>query len=371
MWNISRFGHGGSMIGPNFTPQKRDFSYHLPNVIIAPGKSFQNPNFVNNHYPNVHNQYNQLYLPNNNICHNPIDIPKMAPVDIPIIAPEPVKQKFLNENSSQNIVKTITEKLCDSPIKKIPVENKQMCHTRKRCKKNRSCKRKEPNKNSKEHNTKRQISDMMEIDFEPDISMNSCDSNMTNLQSLTPPTTMRLKDYIVDVSSTPTKLCTSNDDTFTFISITPPANSRMCLRERELSVCESEDSFIVFDSGTDEELNFSDESKEFESDDDEEEEEEVEEDDSDSEIDDDFDSSYSVVPAKKVRFAENEELCEIHPMVQWSFAYRNARKGPWEEYARDRHRFNKRIHDTGEVLSRILDLKHRENVYRERFEGRV
>ncbi|XP_056640713.1 uncharacterized protein LOC130447752 isoform X1 [Diorhabda sublineata] len=368
MWNISRFGHGGSMMGPNFTPQKRDFSYNLTNVVIAPGKSFQNPNFVNNHYPNVHSHYNnQLSLPNHNICHTPIDIHKIAPVDIP--APETVKQKSLNENSSQNIVKTIKEKLCDSPIKQIPVENKQMCHTRKRCKKNKSHKRKEPNKNSKEHNTKRQINDMMEIDFEPDISMNSCDTNMTTLQSLTPPTTMRLKDYIVDVSSSPIKLSTSNDDTFTFISITPPTNKY--IRERELSTCESEDSFIVFDSGTDEELNFSDESKdsiEFETDNDD---REDEEDDSDSEIDDDFDSSNSVVPSKKVRFAENEELCEIHPMVQWSFAYRNARKGPWEEYARDRHRFNKRIQDTEEVLSSIFDPKHRENVYRERFEDRV
>ncbi|XP_028128079.1 uncharacterized protein LOC114324429 isoform X2 [Diabrotica virgifera virgifera] len=183
------------------------------------------------------------------------------------------------------------------------------------------------------------------------------------------PTCISVADFLLDI---PAKTSKSDDDVFTLISISPSISSRPCSREREISICESEDSFIVFDSGTDEELKFSDSEDNAELDsEDTDDEDDVVDGGSDSESDDDCDSSFSVVPCKRVRFADNEDLCEIHQMVQWSFAYRKARKGPWEEYARDRERFNKRISETERILAPIFDGRHRENVYKSRFEDTI
>lgn len=127
-------------------------------------------------------------------------------------------------------------------------------------------------------------------------------------------------------------------------SISPPT-----MRSRQLSTTESEDSFIIFDSGTEEECEFS------------------ENDDSSGESEDetDADSPFTIIPAKKVRFAK--DLCEVHPMVQWSFAYKAARKGPWEVYARDRDRFKNRIRCLGNKLNEILKPEHRRKIYEQRF----
>lgn len=54
-------------------------------------------------------------------------------------------------------------------------------------------------------------------------------------------------------------------------------------------------------------------------------------------------------------------------MVQWSYAYQAARKGPWEEYARDRFRFLKRIHEAERTLNPILNRSHREKIFKNRF----
>lgn len=54
-------------------------------------------------------------------------------------------------------------------------------------------------------------------------------------------------------------------------------------------------------------------------------------------------------------------------MIQWSFAYQAARKGPWEEYARDRERFKKRINSVEKTLNWIFDPKHRKDIYEQRF----
>lgn len=69
----------------------------------------------------------------------------------------------------------------------------------------------------------------------------------------------------------------------------------------------------------------------------------------------------------QVRFAEDKDLCEVHPMIKWSFAYQAARKGHWEEYARDRERFKKRISNCEKILGAVLQPQHRLNVYNERF----
>ncbi|XP_011305806.1 uncharacterized protein [Fopius arisanus] len=67
---------------------------------------------------------------------------------------------------------------------------------------------------------------------------------------------------------------------------------------------------------------------------------------------------------QKVRF--NLEPT-IHTMIQWNYAYRAARRGPWEEMARDRERFRVRINCIGRVLEPILTAKHRECIWHDRF----
>lgn len=57
-------------------------------------------------------------------------------------------------------------------------------------------------------------------------------------------------------------------------------------------------------------------------------------------------------------------------MVQWSYAYQAARKGPWEQYARDRERFSKRIREIGKALNSILDPLHREKIFSSRFNNK-
>ncbi|CAG5104394.1 Similar to PPP1R15A: Protein phosphatase 1 regulatory subunit 15A (Homo sapiens) [Cotesia congregata] len=57
----------------------------------------------------------------------------------------------------------------------------------------------------------------------------------------------------------------------------------------------------------------------------------------------------------------------VHTIIKWDFAYRAARKGPWEQMARDRDRFRTRICSTGRVIEPVLATKHRDCVWRDRF----
>lgn len=54
-------------------------------------------------------------------------------------------------------------------------------------------------------------------------------------------------------------------------------------------------------------------------------------------------------------------------MRTWDFAYRQARKGPWEEYSRDQFRFKNRIKNLSDIISPVLDQKHRNKIFNERF----
>ena len=54
---------------------------------------------------------------------------------------------------------------------------------------------------------------------------------------------------------------------------------------------------------------------------------------------------------KKVSFSDD---IEIHTMIYWSFAYQSARKGKWEECARDRERFKRRINSSNAILMPVL-----------------
>ncbi|XP_076256196.1 protein phosphatase 1 regulatory subunit 15 [Rhynchophorus ferrugineus] len=70
---------------------------------------------------------------------------------------------------------------------------------------------------------------------------------------------------------------------------------------------------------------------------------------------------------KKVNFAPEDKLCKVYPMIKWSYAYQAARKGPWEMHARDRTRFKDRINRTENELKPILKFEHRDNIYKQRF----
>ncbi|XP_041033797.1 protein phosphatase 1 regulatory subunit 15B-like [Carcharodon carcharias] len=63
---------------------------------------------------------------------------------------------------------------------------------------------------------------------------------------------------------------------------------------------------------------------------------------------------------RKVRFSP---VVTVHPMIVWDFAYRAARKGPWEQHARDRCRFQRRITEAEGVIASCLEQDHRNAVW--------
>lgn len=69
----------------------------------------------------------------------------------------------------------------------------------------------------------------------------------------------------------------------------------------------------------------------------------------------------------QVRFADDDKLCEVHQMVMWSYAYQSARKGPWEEYARDRARFKRRVVNIETIIGHVFTGEHRSRIYEQRF----
>ena len=70
---------------------------------------------------------------------------------------------------------------------------------------------------------------------------------------------------------------------------------------------------------------------------------------------------------KQVTFAEEPYMTEVHPMVVWSHDYQAARKGPWEQYALDRYRYQSRIKDVEKSISYIFHPKHRQEIYDQLF----
>lgn len=61
----------------------------------------------------------------------------------------------------------------------------------------------------------------------------------------------------------------------------------------------------------------------------------------------------------------------VHSLCVWSFAYHHARKGIYEQHARDRARFNARIKAMSAIISLILTKSHRERIYYNYHTGRV
>lgn len=122
------------------------------------------------------------------------------------------------------------------------------------------------------------------------------------------------------------------------------------------SSIDSEDSYcIVFETGSEvtckSDVEYSEDSEESD----------VDQTNEDEKI---FKDEISVSPIQKVKFNLNPV---IHIMVHWDYAYRAARKGPWEEMARDRERFRGRINSIERILSPILTVQHRTHIWHERF----
>lgn len=294
MWNSVNnnflvMGHN-PMFGPS-TTQKRQFGFDFPNVAnISVGKYFNNPNFVNKDYPRIHN-YGKTVQPVQPTSACQFDTSKSE-------KPSFSEAPFIN--SSQSIIETIKEKHLDivRPVLKsdlqiqtvtdIPCQNKQtMC--KKRTRKNRRPRKghchKNPGKGSKTF--KKEINEMMDIDFEPhNINLLEISNSPKEHHSL------MLSDFLCNKNSYEkgdADFATDEEDTecdLPEISNSPKMDYKL-RRERTVSLAESEDSFIVFESGTDDELEFSDNSQE---------EDESEEDTDEGESD----SSPSVVPRKKV-----------------------------------------------------------------------
>ncbi|KAH8401404.1 hypothetical protein KR009_005275 [Drosophila setifemur] len=146
-------------------------------------------------------------------------------------------------------------------------------------------------------------------------------------------------------------------------------------RQRSISEC-SEDSFICFEEDDDEKCVDADEEADVDDEDDDDDDEE-DDDDDDSSVQsttcgDDDDTEKAVAcecpnattAVKKVRFNPKPE---VHVMLAWDFAYRAARKSEWQVIARDRARFQQRIHRVAPFLNPVLSPSHRASVYQARF----
>lgn len=58
----------------------------------------------------------------------------------------------------------------------------------------------------------------------------------------------------------------------------------------------------------------------------------------------------------------NEDV-KVSLMFLWKYAYHKARIGPWEQVARDRVRFQRRIQNCEKIIAKVLHPLHREKVY--------
>lgn len=264
------------------TNQKRHFGYDFPNVgNIVVGKSFNNPNFVNKGHPKVHN-----YQRTDHLLHCQTGNNESISFD---------NSPFIN--SCQSIIENIKEKQLDivklvdtlnsgssteTPEAKPIMCNKRTHKKRMRSKKSHSLKK--IDKSMK--NRKLEINEMMEVDMEPQNSISDISVSPMESHSLT------LNDFLYnsfeDRNGVKTALIDGSapQDLTHLISNSHSETDCTFKRERANSTAESEDSFIVFESGTDDELEFSDNS--------------LEEEYEDSTDEDELDLSPSVVPRKKV-----------------------------------------------------------------------
>ena len=55
-------------------------------------------------------------------------------------------------------------------------------------------------------------------------------------------------------------------------------------------------------------------------------------------------------------------LVQVHVMRTWPFARQASRKGHWEEMARDRDRFRRRVQETEQAIGYCFTQPHREKI---------
>ncbi|XP_070584245.1 protein phosphatase 1 regulatory subunit 15A [Erythrolamprus reginae] len=72
-------------------------------------------------------------------------------------------------------------------------------------------------------------------------------------------------------------------------------------------------------------------------------------------------SQQEIQVKKKVRFSP---AVTVHTLVVWDYASRAARRGPWQQMARDRHRFHRRITQMAAILEPCLAEEHRDKVWK-------
>lgn len=64
---------------------------------------------------------------------------------------------------------------------------------------------------------------------------------------------------------------------------------------------------------------------------------------------------------KSIRFSN---CLTVYSMHTWSYAHKMARVGCWEQYARDRDRFENRIKSLVRVIEPVLTESHREKMFK-------
>lgn len=269
--------------------QRRNFGYEQPIVRnITAEKSFNNPNFVNKDHPRIHNYHRNNY--------------SMTP-SATVVDNQNNEKTFTNDtvykNSSQSILETLKENFLNAkePVDHTGIDiphplNVIMCNENARKNWHRS--RKDQSHNKKHGRLNKEIEEMMDIDTEAQ-NYTNVDNVIMGLKEHHPPT---LLDVLCNNSiekedayfSETDEEDVESDQEF-IISSSPSTIGNKLNRERTISATESEDSFIVFEDETDDELDFTDNSQE---------EDESDEDD-ESEVTDEVDSTASsVVPRKKV-----------------------------------------------------------------------
>lgn len=67
---------------------------------------------------------------------------------------------------------------------------------------------------------------------------------------------------------------------------------------------------------------------------------------------------YANLPTRSKQKVQFNDKPVIHHIFAWSFAYQAARKGPWEQYARDSDRFKQRIKQTEKKIGHIFPRNH-------------
>ena len=77
-----------------------------------------------------------------------------------------------------------------------------------------------------------------------------------------------------------------------------------------------------------------------------------------SAVNENWNKAYADLPPRsdqKVQFADKPI---VRHMITWSFAYQAARKGPWDQYARDSDRFKRRIAQIEKQICHIFLEDH-------------